>query len=206
MSSARPASLLTTARHVVRELEADEVPRLQALFDANPEYFQVVNGRPALANEAQLEFEEFPPPSMSFSRRWFCGVFASDGELDGVLVFVSDLMAEQVWHLTLFLVATRLYGSGAASELHVALERWFRDAGARWIRLGVVRGNARGERFWQRHGYIEVRVREGIDTGGRINDLRVMVKALAGQPLADYLERVPRDRPDPPPVAPDSVG
>jgi GNAT superfamily N-acetyltransferase len=201
MDNASPA-LFATGRHIVRELDAAEIPRLQALFDANPEYFQTVNGRPALPNEAQLEFEEFPPPSMSFSRRWFCGVFASDGELDGVLVFVSDLMAEQVWHLTLFLVATRLYGSGAASELHVALERWFRDAGARWIRLGVVRGNARGERFWQRHGYIEVRVREGIDTGGRINDLRVMVKALDGQPLADYLERVPRDRPNPPAVEP----
>jgi hypothetical protein len=41
-------------------------------------------------------------------------------------------------------------------------------------------------------------VREGVDTGGRINVLRVMVKALAGQPLVDYLERVPRDRPDTP--------
>jgi hypothetical protein len=90
MSSARPASLLTTARHVVRELEADEVPRLQALFDANPEYFQVVNGRPALANEAQLEFEELPPAFMCFTRRWFCGVFAADGELEGVLEFISE--------------------------------------------------------------------------------------------------------------------
>lgn len=198
----RPAPLFATGRHVVRELEADEVPRLQALFDANPAYFQAVNGRHALANEAELEFEEFPPASMSFTRRWFCGVFAADGELEGVLVFVSDLMAAEVWHLTLFLVATRLHGSGAAGELHRALEDWMRQSGARWIRLGVVRGNTRGERFWQRHGYVEVRVREGVDTGGRLNDLRVMVKPLEGQPMADYLDRVPRDRPDPPPIEP----
>lgn len=200
------APLFATARHVVRELDAGEVPRLQALFDANPEYFQAVNGRDALPNEAQLEFEEFPPASMSFTRRWFCGVFATDGELEGVLVFVSDLMAADVWHLTLFLVATRLHGSGAAGELHRALEAWMRQFGARWIRLLVVRGNARGERFWERCGYVEVRVREGVDTGGRINDLRVMVKALDGQTLADYLEGVPRDRPGPPPVEPQVAG
>lgn len=74
---ARPAPLFATTRHVVRELEPGEVPQLQSLFDANPEYFQTVNGRPALADEARLEFEEFPPPSMQFARRWFCGAFGA---------------------------------------------------------------------------------------------------------------------------------
>ena len=51
-------------------------------------------------------------------------------------------------------------------------------------------------------GYAEVRVRENIDTGGRLNTLRVMVKPLpaAGNEhlahyLARYLALVPRDQP-----------
>jgi hypothetical protein len=46
-------------------------------------------------------------------------------------------------------------------------------------------------------GYVEVRRREAVDTGGRLNDLRVMVKPLAvGATLMDYLEKVARDRPE----------
>ena len=44
----------------------------------------------------------------------------------------------------------------------------------------------------------EVRVRENIDTGGRLNTLRVMVKPLAAagtSDLACYLASVPRDQP-----------
>ena len=62
---------------------------------------------------------------------------------------VADLLAEQVWHVGLFIVAT-----GAARQRRAAprstalLERWMVDQGAHWLRLGVVRGSARAERFW----------------------------------------------------------
>jgi hypothetical protein len=61
-----------------------------------------------------------------------------------------------------------------------------------------VRGNARAERFWEGRGFRETRVRRGVDTGGRVNDVRVMVKALGDGLLAAYLDLVPRDRPDSP--------
>ncbi len=64
------------------------------------------------------------------------------------------------------------------------------------MRLGAVVGNARAEAFWLRMGYVEVKRRAAVDTGGRLNDLRVMVKPLAvGVTLADYLDKVARDRP-----------
>ncbi len=68
-------------------------------------------------------------------------------------------------------------------------------AGARWLRLGVVEGNASAERFWARQGFQQVRTRAGVDTGGRVNTLRVLVKPLAAEPLAAYLALLPRDQP-----------
>ena len=72
-----------------------------------------------------------------------------------------------------------------------------RRGGARWLRLGVVLGNARAEAFWQRVGYAEVRQRLNVDTGGRLNTIRVMVKPLGLDAcFDDYLAMVCRDRPE----------
>lgn len=186
-----------------RELAAHEVPRLQALFDANPLYFQAINGRPAHADEAQLEFDERPPPQLPFGRHWFLGLFDRDDTLQGVAVLLQDFCAPGVWHIALYLLATGLHGSGAGPGTYHAMEAWMRQGGARWLRLGAVVGNARAERFWAACGFTDVRRREKVDTGGRVNDLRVMVKPLqhsgASAPaLAAYLALVPRDRPDSP--------
>jgi GNAT superfamily N-acetyltransferase len=179
-----------------RELVASEVPILQALFVANPEYFLAVNGRLPGSNEAQTEFEEMPPPHLAFTKRWFAGLFDRSHELAGVAIIVSDLGASEVWHIGLFLLATHLHGSGAASDIYVALEAWMLRSGAKWLRLGVVEGNLRAARFWSSHGFREVRIRLGVDTGGRINDVHVLIKPLGGSGLAEYLERMPRDHPE----------
>jgi len=47
-------------------------------------------------------------------------------------------------------------------------------------------------------GYVDLRMRTGIPMGKRVNDVRVMVKPLTSNTLADYLTLVPRDRPDHP--------
>lgn len=190
--------LFSTDTLAARELRADEVPQLQAFFDANPAYFETVNGRRANPDEAQVEFDELPPPHLAFTRRWFAGLFDRGGALVGVAIVVCDLGAPGVWHVALFLLATALHGRGVAQPAFAALEAWARADGARWLRLGVVVGNTRAERFWEKLGFVEARLRHGVDTGGRINDLRVMVKPLEGAPLSAYFEGMPRDRPDSP--------
>ena len=135
-ATARPAApIFESARYFGRELAADELPQLQALFDANPDYFLAVNGRPAHADEAQLEFDEFPPAHLGFTRRWFAGLFDRTHRLVGVAIVVADLGAAEVWHIALLLIETPLHGQGAASEIYAALEAWMRRSGAAWLRL-----------------------------------------------------------------------
>ncbi len=179
-----------------RELIEEDIPTLQDFFVANPEYFISVNGMPPRVNEAFDEFHDHVPAEMSFTRIFRIGFFNDAGEMIGMASVVSDLIAPNVWHIGLFVIATELHGQGSAKKILNALEIWMRDHGATWIRLGVVEGNARAERFWEKQGYVETRKRHGVEMGNKVNTLRVMVKSLHGGTLSNYLTRVARDRPE----------
>jgi len=88
--------------------------------------------------------------------------------------------------------------TGDAQVLNEGLEDWARANGAKWLRLGVVQGNVRAERYWESLGYIQTRTREGMQMGKLTNTVRVMVKPLTGGTIEEFLSLVPRDRPEVP--------
>lgn len=191
-------ALFAAGPYRATELAEADVAALQRFFEANPEYFLAVGGQPPAAAEARDEFDALPPAGWPYGRRWILGFMAADGTMAGMASVVSDFLAAGVWHVGLFIVATKLHGGGAAHHLYGALESWMRGNGARWTRLGVVEGNARAERFWERAGYLEVRKRHGVAIGRRVNSLRVMAKPLAAGTLDEYLALIARDHPDSP--------
>jgi len=180
------------------EMQRDEIPALQSFLDANPEYYFTVGDAPPSPDEARDEFDNLPPAEWPSGKMWVLRFADADGRMAGLANVVADLIVTGVWHIGLFLVATRLHGTGAAHAMLGGLEDWMRQRGANWIRLGVVAGNTRGERFWARCGYRETRVREGIAMGQRVNAVRVLVKPVVNAPLADYLALVARDNPGAP--------
>ena len=192
--------MLLFATHSFRcsELRAGALPDLQAFLERNPEYHLAVNGKAPGPHEAREEFESLPPAHWPFEKKWMLRFTGSDGEMSGMADVLSNLFVEGVWHIGLFIVATRLHGQGAAYAMYDALEAWMRSQGARWSRLGVVEGNGRAERFWEKVGYVEVRKRLAIEMDDRVNDVRVMAKPLAGATLSEYLAIVARDRPESP--------
>lgn len=190
----------------IRELHAQDEALLQGFFDDNPAYFLSTAGAPARPCEAHEELHGTPPAGFSYGRQWVLGWADAPGSLQAMAQVVSDLFAQRVWHIGLFIVATARHGTGDAQRIHRGVEQWMVANGAQWLRLGVVQGNARAERFWQAQGCTEVRQRHGVVMGKRTKTLRVMVKPLAGQPmpgaLQHYLQLVPRDRPEPSPAVP----
>lgn len=180
------------------DLVPDGEARLQRFFEANPAYFLAVQGEPAGPGEAHEEIHGELPAGWPYTRKWVVGFAAADGELAAMANVVSDLLAPGVWHLGTFIVATERHGRGDALRLYAGLEDWARRHGAAWLRLGVVQGHARAERFWQGRGFTEVRLRHGLPFGALVRTVRVMVKPLAGGTVDEYLARVPRDRPDVP--------
>lgn len=180
------------------ELAEADIPRLQRFYEENPEYHLRVEGRAPGPDTAREDFHGRPPPGWPYTRKWVLAFEDERGAMAGMADLLSDLHASSVWNIGLFIVATRLHGGGAARRMHDGLEAWMRANGARWLRLGVVEGNARGERFWERAGYLEVRKRYDYAVGARTATLRVMVKPAPGAGLDEYLALVPRDRPESP--------
>jgi len=179
------------------ELAASDIPALQRFFEANPAYFESVNGGALAPDEAQHEYDDLPPAGMPFERKWLLGFVDENGELRAMANVLANFLAPDVWHIGLFIVASSLQGRGIASIVYERLEQWIAGNGARWIRLGVVAGNGRAERFWHRAGYLEVRRRHDVVMGERVNTVVVMVKPLAATDrLSEYLAVVARDRPE----------
>lgn len=178
------------------ELFAADIPALQKFFDDNPDYFIAVTGAAPRSNEGFEEFHDQVPADMSFTKKWLLGFYDEADNMIGMASVVSDLIAKNVWHVGLFVIATSLHGRGTARIIYDALEQWMCVSGATWIRLGVVDGNARAERFWEKCGYRDVRKRHGVEMGAKINSLRVMVKSLGAESLDRYLAQVVRDRPE----------
>jgi GNAT superfamily N-acetyltransferase len=181
----------------VLELAAGSEPLLQAFFDANPEYFLAIQGEPAAPTEAHEEIHGELPAGWSFTKKWVIGYVDANGSLIAMANLVSDILALGVWNLSTFIVATDRHGTGDAQRLNQSLEAWAQRGGAKWLRLGVVQGNTRAERFWQSAGYVQTRLRTGVQFGNQIRTLRVMYKPLADGTLEQYLSLIARDRPEP---------
>lgn len=126
---------------------------------------------------------------------YWIGYRDAEGQLVAVVNVASDLLAVGVWHIGLLLVATPLHGSGFAHQLHADFQAWVVSLGARWLRLTVVVGNAKAERFWPRLGYVQVRTRDGVEMGRQVNRVSIQVKPLEGGQVDEYLSLVARDRP-----------
>ncbi|HEV7914618.1 MAG TPA: GNAT family N-acetyltransferase [Albitalea sp.] len=194
-SSPEQTALFACGPLRARELGTGDVPALQRFFENNPEYFLSVNGQGPDSVEAQREFDDLPPDGMPFGRIWRLGFVDEADRLVGMATVLSDFIVAGTWHIGLFVVATALHGTGLSQTIYRQLERWIADSGGRWVRLGVVQGNVKAERFWLQVGYTQVRERGPVTMGLRSNMLRVMVKPLAGGALADYLAQMVRDRP-----------
>ncbi|MBT2370554.1 GNAT family N-acetyltransferase [Pseudomonas fluorescens] len=182
----------------VVELTVRDEAELQQLFEDSPGYFLAVNGEPARPLEAREELNFQLPDDWPHTRMYWLGYRDAEGVLVAVVNVASDLLATGVWHIGLLLVATSLHGTGLANRLHADLQNWAMSLGARWLRLTVVQGNTRAERFWPKLGYVSVRAREGIKMGRQVNRVFILVKPLAGADIEGYLRSVSRDRPDAP--------
>lgn len=193
-TSALPPSPIQGLRAI--ELTAGTEVLLQRFFDASPLYFVSVHGEPALPGEAHDEIHDALPAGWPYTKKWVVGYVGEDGSLAAMANVVSDLLAPSVWHIGTFIVATSRHGKGDAQVLYRSLESWALRSGACWLRLGVVRGNARAERFWEREGFSQARLRPGVEMGKLTNTLRVMFKPLAGGSREQYLALVNRDRPE----------
>lgn len=181
-----------------RLLGAPDAPLLQRFMAENPAYFVAVHGALPTSSEALDELNSLPPATYSYGEKVLIGFQTEKGTLIAFANIVTDLFAPGVWLIATFYVATERHGSGDAKAYYLAIEQWAASHGAQWLRLGVVIGNTRAEKFWARAGFMDVIVRHGIAMGQRVNAMQVMVKSLRSATLDDYRALVAQDGGEPP--------
>jgi GNAT superfamily N-acetyltransferase len=179
-----------------KELGPGSEALLQRFFEANPLYFLAVSGEPPRPEEAFEEINDELPDGWPYTKKWVIGFASPTGELAPMANVVADLLVKDVWHISTFIVETARHGSGDAGTLYQGIESWAKANGARWLRLGVVKGNSAAERFWQKCGYQQTRERHGVVFSQKVHTLRVMCKPVSGGSISEYLELVERDRPE----------
>ncbi|MFN9107380.1 MAG: GNAT family N-acetyltransferase [Betaproteobacteria bacterium] len=191
-----PRQPFSFGAHLAAEVTEADIPAVASFYAESPEYLRMVEAREPGPEDVAEVLSAAPPPEFSYSDHYTRLLRDATGRIDGLAMVATDLPSAGVWHLGLFVVATRLHGSGFAQAAHAAYEQWARSSGAQWLRLGVVTQNERGIRFWQRQGYTEVRRRAGIQMGALTNSVILMIKPLADGTWDEYLQLVPRDRPE----------
>src|SRR3954466_1107601 len=91
-----------------------EVPLLQRFFEENPEYHLAIDGAAPGPNAAQEEFESLPPNGWRFDKKWILRFRGAGGPMVGMARPGENLFGDGVLHIGLFVIATRLHGSGRA--------------------------------------------------------------------------------------------
>ena len=192
--SESPAPLFTWTGGRAREATEADIPAVQAFWETSPEYLLQVEGHAPRAEEGATFVHDRELPAEFTCTRVHVFLYRdARGAIDGLGSMAVDLLAPGVWHLGLFVAATRLHGSGWAARAYQATEDWALAGGARWMRLGVVQANPRGHAFWRRCGYREVKRRDGVTIGQRTHTLLTLVKPLRAG-VDEYLVQVERDR------------
>src|SRR3954465_10006932 len=118
-----PGALFTAGEGHASEVTGAELPEVQRFLEANPEYYLRVTGEPPGPGAAQEELEALPPAEWDFERKSLVA-FRDASAIIGVAEMVANLFAAGVWHIGLFIIATRLHGTGAAQLWYGALESW----------------------------------------------------------------------------------
>src|SRR5581483_9445594 len=107
------ASLFTAGTGAATEVSAAQLAEVQRFLEANPEYYLRVTGEPPGPDAAREELEALPPSAWDFERKSLLAFRDASGEIIGVAEMLANLFAFGVWHIGLFIIATRLHGKGA---------------------------------------------------------------------------------------------
>lgn len=188
----RKSQLFNTLRYRAVELTIDDVGLVQAFYRQNPEYWIIVANKTSSEQMALEDFFAPGNPTVRRGKKWRIGFFDGNNILVGISYIFSDFLAEHVWHIEFFIVASALHGTGASSEIYDELESWILHQNGSWLRLGVVVGHTKAQRFWEKAGYMALGKWEGGVAGVGLT-IQLMLKPLKNIPLMEYFRCVPND-------------
>ena len=161
---------------VVRLLASGDEAVVQRMFEADPAYFEMVEGRPPASNEFQQLVTELPP-GKTYIDKFVYGLFSTDCDLVGVIDLVRDYPEPKIWFLGLIFLSPEARGKGLGTEWLGSICEYVRRQGGEKLRLGVVDTNP-AKRLYVRLGFALLYQRNRKVANGREISLSVLERPV----------------------------
>lgn len=133
-----------SARYAVRRLTEADLPELLELAEGNTTYYEHLGQRPTLENLRE-DLAKLPPRTTS-EDKYFLGYY-QDGRLCAALDLILHYPTPDTAFIGWFILRRDLQGRGVGTEIFREL---LFHLPFRYLRLGYVKGNREGERFWKK--------------------------------------------------------
>jgi GNAT superfamily N-acetyltransferase len=159
-------------------LSSRDVAEVQALHERCSDYFELIEGAPTRPNSAKEDMEALPPGKEAADKLLF-GIRADDGRLAGALELVRDYPGPGRWYIGLLMLDPDVRGSRLGTRIYEAARGWILAQGGHEIALAVLEQNTRAERFWRRHGFMEIARVPFVAATGLASTAIVMTQHIA---------------------------
>jgi GNAT superfamily N-acetyltransferase len=167
----------------VERLGPGDEADLQYLHDRCSDYFQLIEGGPTRPTCASEDLAELPP-GKDLADKFYLGIYDPDRKLVGALELARDLPSPGEWWLALLLLEPRVRGRGLGARVLDQAKQWVGRQGGSAISLAVLEQNARAERFWTEHGFVEVK-RSAFVAATGLESRAMIMKWVPGRPRPD---------------------
>jgi GNAT superfamily N-acetyltransferase len=156
---------------------AEHEAEVQKLFEADPDYFEIVLGVPPGPTEFQNTITELAP-GKSYEDKFVCCVLGANENIVAVIDILQDYPEDGIWFVGLVFVARTERGQGLGSRLVEAICNHVAMQGGRAARIAVADKNIGAMRFWERVGFATLYSAKRERTQSMPLLLHVMERAL----------------------------
>ncbi len=172
---------MTAAPHIpgftVRALAEGDVRELQALFDADPDYFEMAHARPAAMDEVD-QIRKALPPEKTQADKFLHLVIDQRNRIAALTDVIRGFPEPHIWYLGFLYLAKSARGQGLGRRMLQALYPWVRANRGTALRLGVVEENAHARHLYATEGFALQVIREPDPTVDRVRRILVLQRAL----------------------------
>lgn len=163
--------------HTVRAIADGDARELQALFDADPDYFVMAHDRPAAADEVE-QIRKALPPGKTQADKFLHLIIDARGHIAGLTDVIRGYPEPRTWYLGFLYLAESARGQGLGRRVLHALCPWVRAKGGTALRLGVVEENAHARHLYATEGFALQVIREPDPSVDRARRVLVLQRAL----------------------------
>lgn len=147
----------------IRQVTGDDEAAVLALMESNTSYY-AMQGQEMPTLRSIREDMSALPPRCTQEQKHYVGLWQDD-TLVGVLDLVEGYPRERTLWIGFFMVDAVLHRQGIGRTVAQALPAAAADAGMDSLRLGCLKENEAGHRFWNEMGFQDLREGETL-TGG----------------------------------------